>query len=170
MSWFSLKSTKHRRPPLYCQADLWVFAKNDQGTLRTVCEDKYASVLADMCVRRWHDLLHSVYMTIHHANPRAVLKPSGFLLWFTSKIFYLALMKQQQQLSKFLTCHCILCFPAVSPQFLNYPSNTYAYESSDIEMECAVTGNPQPTVRWMKNGEAVIPSDYFQIVVSTIWL
>ncbi|GAA6065819.1 netrin receptor DCC, partial [Tachysurus ichikawai] len=51
-----------------------------------------------------------------------------------------------------------------SPQFLNYPSNTYAYESSDIEMECAVTGNPQPTVRWMKNGEAVIPSDYFQIV------
>lgn len=54
------------------------------------------------------------------------------------------------------------------PQFLNYPSNTYAHESTDIEMECAVTGNPQPTVRWMKNGEAVIPSDYFQIVVSTI--
>ncbi|XP_046695181.1 netrin receptor DCC isoform X1 [Silurus meridionalis] len=52
----------------------------------------------------------------------------------------------------------------VPPQFLNYPSNMYAYESSDIEMECAVTGNPQPTVRWMKNGEAVIPSDYFQIV------
>ncbi|TSL28293.1 Netrin receptor DCC [Bagarius yarrelli] len=52
----------------------------------------------------------------------------------------------------------------VPPQFLNYPSNTYAYESSDIEMECAVTGNPHPTVRWMKNGEAVIPSDYFQIV------
>ncbi|RXN23644.1 netrin receptor DCC [Labeo rohita] len=52
----------------------------------------------------------------------------------------------------------------VPPQFLNYPSNTYAYESTDIEMECAVTGNPQPTVRWVKNGEAVIPSDYFQIV------
>lgn len=62
---------------------------------------------------------------------------------------------------------CFLFFP-VPPQFLNYPSNTYAYESSDIEMECAVTGNPQPTVRWMKNGEAVIPSDYFQIVVSTV--
>uniref|UniRef100_A0A8C1Z5T8 Contactin-3 n=1 Tax=Cyprinus carpio TaxID=7962 RepID=A0A8C1Z5T8_CYPCA len=52
----------------------------------------------------------------------------------------------------------------VPPQFLSYPSNTYAYESTDIEMECAVTGNPQPTVRWVKNGEAVIPSDYFQIV------
>lgn len=55
---------------------------------------------------------------------------------------------------------------AVPPQFLNYPTNTYAYESTDIELECAVTGNPPPTVRWMKNGEKVIPSDYFQIVVS----
>ncbi|XP_077593731.1 netrin receptor DCC isoform X2 [Stigmatopora nigra] len=52
----------------------------------------------------------------------------------------------------------------VPPQFLNYPTNTYAYESTDIELECAVTGNPTPTILWMKNGEEVIPSDYFQIV------
>ncbi|KAG7482555.1 netrin receptor DCC [Solea senegalensis] len=54
--------------------------------------------------------------------------------------------------------------PTVPPQFLNYPTNSYAYESTDTELECAVAGNPQPTVRWMKNGEEVIPSDYFQIV------
>lgn len=60
--------------------------------------------------------------------------------------------------------------PTVPPQFLNYPTNTYAYESTDIELECAVTGNPQPSVRWMKNGEEVIPSDYFQIVVSEDWI
>ncbi|KAL6464015.1 hypothetical protein MHYP_G00284060 [Metynnis hypsauchen] len=62
-----------------------------------------------------------------------------------------------------ITSSCELSI-LVPPQFLNYPSNTYAYESTDIEMECAVTGNPQPSVHWVKNGEVVIPSDYFQIV------
>lgn len=54
---------------------------------------------------------------------------------------------------------------AVPPWFLVRPSNLYAYESTDIELECAVAGKPLPTVEWIKNGEVVIPSDYFQIVV-----
>ncbi|XP_026569435.1 netrin receptor DCC [Pseudonaja textilis] len=52
----------------------------------------------------------------------------------------------------------------VPPWFITHPSNLYAYESMDIEFECAVSGKPAPTVQWIKNGEVVIPSDYFQIV------
>ncbi|KAJ8007460.1 hypothetical protein DPEC_G00117730 [Dallia pectoralis] len=62
-----------------------------------------------------------------------------------------------------ITASCELSV-LVPPQFLNYPTNTYAYESTDIELECAVEGNPVPAVRWMKNGEEVIPSDYFQVI------
>uniref|UniRef100_A0A6Q2ZIB5 DCC netrin 1 receptor n=1 Tax=Esox lucius TaxID=8010 RepID=A0A6Q2ZIB5_ESOLU len=62
-----------------------------------------------------------------------------------------------------ITASCELSV-LVPPQFLNYPTNSYAYESTDIELECAVEGNPAPTVRWMKNGEEVIPSDYFQVI------
>ncbi|XP_053910908.1 netrin receptor DCC isoform X2 [Cuculus canorus] len=52
----------------------------------------------------------------------------------------------------------------VPPWFLIRPSNLYAYERTDIELECSVSGKPVPTVEWIKNGEVVIPSDYFQIV------
>ncbi|XP_055010719.1 LOW QUALITY PROTEIN: neogenin 1a [Boleophthalmus pectinirostris] len=52
----------------------------------------------------------------------------------------------------------------VPPQFVKRPSNTYAHESMDIVFECEVSGSPAPTVKWVKNGDAVIPSDYFKIV------
>ncbi|XP_029426916.1 netrin receptor DCC [Rhinatrema bivittatum] len=52
----------------------------------------------------------------------------------------------------------------VPPWYLNHPSNLYAYESMDIEFECTVSGKPAAVVKWTKNGEVVIPNDYFQIV------
>ncbi|XP_068131848.1 neogenin isoform X3 [Hyperolius riggenbachi] len=52
----------------------------------------------------------------------------------------------------------------VPPVFHVKPFNTRARESMDIVFECEVTGKPTPTVKWVKNGDMVIPSDYFKIV------
>lgn len=54
----------------------------------------------------------------------------------------------------------------VPPQFVRRPANVYAHESMDIIFECEVSGAPAPSVKWVKNGDAVIPSDYFKIIVS----
>ncbi|XP_060031596.1 neogenin isoform X4 [Erinaceus europaeus] len=50
------------------------------------------------------------------------------------------------------------------PEFVKQPANMYAHESMDVTFECEVTGKPTPAVKWVKNGDVVIPSDYFKIV------
>lgn len=56
----------------------------------------------------------------------------------------------------------------VPPRFVRRPANIYAHESMDIVFECEVAGSPAPSVKWVKNGDAVIPSDYFKIIVSLL--
>uniref|UniRef100_A0AAY4D336 Contactin-3 n=1 Tax=Denticeps clupeoides TaxID=299321 RepID=A0AAY4D336_9TELE len=54
----------------------------------------------------------------------------------------------------------------VPPQFLRKPANISAHESADVAFECEVSGSPAPTIKWLKNGDAIIPDQYFRIVVS----
>lgn len=52
----------------------------------------------------------------------------------------------------------------VPPRFIEQPENKYAYEKEDIEFKCEIYGKPQPTVQWLKNGEIITQTEYFQII------
>ncbi|XP_077483965.1 neogenin protein frazzled isoform X7 [Amblyomma americanum] len=52
----------------------------------------------------------------------------------------------------------------VPPRFTKKPKSKVAYGKEDVEFECEVYGKPDPVVQWYRNGEAIIQSEYFQIV------
>ena len=44
------------------------------------------------------------------------------------------------------------------------PRDTAAVVNSDVRLTCAAVGGPSPVVSWLKDGDPVIPSDYFRLV------
>ncbi|KAJ8417946.1 hypothetical protein AAFF_G00227890 [Aldrovandia affinis] len=52
----------------------------------------------------------------------------------------------------------------VPPRFLKRPASVYAHESTNVLFQCEATGTPPPTIHWLKDGDTVIPSDYFRIL------
>ncbi|PVD36565.1 hypothetical protein C0Q70_03550 [Pomacea canaliculata] len=56
-----------------------------------------------------------------------------------------------------------LCW-VVPPYFVKKPGNVFAYTHSDATLECEVAGFPTPQVSWLKDGEHLYPSDYFQLI------
>ncbi|KAG8192662.1 hypothetical protein JTE90_009692 [Oedothorax gibbosus] len=56
----------------------------------------------------------------------------------------------------------------VPPKFTTRPTSQYAREKEDITFKCDVYGKPLPIVRWYKNGDIIVQSDYFQIVRNTL--
>lgn len=56
----------------------------------------------------------------------------------------------------------------VPPRYISRPRSFVAHEKDDAELECQLYGRPEPTVQWTKNGELIIESEYFQVIISCI--
>ncbi|XP_046741660.1 neogenin isoform X3 [Diprion similis] len=52
----------------------------------------------------------------------------------------------------------------VPPRFIKKPEDRVANENQDLELECKIYGKPEPKVTWLKNGEKITPSVYWQLV------
>ncbi|XP_043278959.1 neogenin isoform X2 [Venturia canescens] len=54
----------------------------------------------------------------------------------------------------------------VPPRFIKRPEDKVANENQDLEFECEIYGKPEPKVTWLKNGERITLSQYWQLVNS----
>ncbi|XP_029169996.1 neogenin isoform X5 [Nylanderia fulva] len=52
----------------------------------------------------------------------------------------------------------------VPPKFLKKPEDKVASENQDLEFECEIYGKPEPKITWLKNGERITLSTYWQII------
>ncbi|XP_043474504.1 neogenin isoform X2 [Leptopilina heterotoma] len=51
----------------------------------------------------------------------------------------------------------------VPPKFIKRPQDKTANENQDLEFECEIHGKPEPKVTWLKNGERINFSEYWQL-------
>ncbi|XP_054015802.1 neogenin isoform X5 [Hylaeus anthracinus] len=52
----------------------------------------------------------------------------------------------------------------VPPRFIKMPEDKVASEHQDLEFECEIYGKPEPKITWLKNGERITFSEYWQII------
>ena len=55
----------------------------------------------------------------------------------------------------------------LAPSLVTAPADNLSYEKDDILFDCQVSGRPEPEVKWYKNGDLIIQSEYFQLVRGT---
>ena len=53
---------------------------------------------------------------------------------------------------------------AVLPRFTSTPSNLTVREDSEATFLCTATGNPTPTITWMKDGKTVAQGDELRFI------
>ncbi|XP_046562844.1 LOW QUALITY PROTEIN: neogenin-like [Haliotis rubra] len=77
---------------------------------------------------------------------------------------YCVMMMAVNQEDKVLVAADTMLAVLVPPRFVKRPANVFAHTNSDVKFECNIYGVPNPTITWLKNGDVLFPSDYFQIV------
>ncbi|KAL5020555.1 hypothetical protein ScPMuIL_003447 [Solemya velum] len=50
------------------------------------------------------------------------------------------------------------------PTFGTKPRHQFEHVNKDVLFECNINGMPKPAISWMRNGDPIVTSDYFQIV------
>jgi len=63
-------------------------------------------------------------------------------------------------------CHAVFRLVSVAPKIVAGPRDAAAAVNSDVRLTCAAAAeaDPPPAVSWLKDGDPVIPSDYFRLV------
>lgn len=51
----------------------------------------------------------------------------------------------------------------MQPSFVQQPQNLFANEKYDVTIQCQAGGHPEPQITWLKNGEPIVPNDYYKI-------
>ena len=51
----------------------------------------------------------------------------------------------------------------LAPSLVATPVSQVRYEKDDVLFDCQVNGRPEPEVKWYKNGDLIIQSEYFQV-------
>lgn len=63
---------------------------------------------------------------------------------------------------------CFIPLCSVPPRFIKKPEDKVANENEDLELECKIYGKPEPKVTWLKNGEKITLSAYWQLVDGSV--
>ncbi len=50
----------------------------------------------------------------------------------------------------------LLFFHTVPPHFVNFPVDQIIELGDTVELQCVVTGDPQPDTEWVKDGEQIV--------------
>lgn len=59
----------------------------------------------------------------------------------------------------FPCCFILSILLTVPPSLTTKPSDQTVIENQEVTLQCTATGNPTPTIKWVKDGKTVVEGD-----------